>query len=609
MGNFGITNFGSSNVNGLRFGTIGKEPDPYAVEQLKILGNLLSGKLMSNDWDQAEENAEDFGLYRLLTTPFLKKGKDNDLYEIIPNYRNDMTLRTFCEKRVPSLFFEFNSHFNDASSSLTFNQKQILSHNNIRDFLFLKAVYIEQLNNVKSIFSYMTQTGSAYLNVFQAVAVKASERIRDNEKIKLGHITASDRIIELLKGEEFSMEKTIFYNEIKNIINRMVFDLDNLDLISKVEKELGDIISDDDVPAILNYLKSSNIKIDAQNAKYFIPIAVNNLKNSNISYSSTSSGAASEFDFAVNYYEDDRASLEIIKENIVCASQLYYVMVLGDELGIFNIINYIATKKLPAGNMDIRNRDTLKDLQLYIFSESFKDLRNGEIFKRTLPAERMMFYKQVYSVGDEQTLEGMAVNNDYNRLWSILMKECVDYIQRVEDTTNSGYSISRQKIMQAIEDLQYNLSTHCTGMSKVATPIMYKEMDFVIERFMKNEEITRQISLGNSTSFWKVIERILFEMQGEVPNVAALRNKAVFGHRILSFIANYTPAQVADDVKFNDFLSTVEAFIIAESQLQDNPMDMRSEDPADNANGNMGGYPGMNGVNKNVPVGADDWNF
>lgn len=586
-------------VNKYRFGTSGKEPDPNAVEQLALLNALLSGKLARKTWtsqDYVEDpQDEKHGLFALLNTPFLKNGAGDELYGIADHYKNEITLRSLCEKRQPSLYFEFNNYVKESVKTLTFNQSLISGYSGIIDFLFLKAVLADGLENVRSVFSYIFSTGKAYQDVFQAIAVKAAEMIRDREKIKLPSGVNSEKISAILKEKEFSLEKPLFYNEVKNAINKMVFDSENINLISLVEKELGDIVSDEDVPAIINYLKSSNIKIDEKNAKYFIPIALNSLKNSGASYVSATSSVVSESDFAVNYYEDERASLEIIRENIVCASQLYYVMVLGDELGIFNIINHIATKKLPSGNMDIRNTATLKDLQLYIFNENFKDLRTGEIFKRTVPAERSMFYKQVYNSGDGGNMEGMSVNTDFYMHWSILMKECADYIQKQEESENV---LSRQKIVQAMEDIQYNLSTFCTGMVKVATPVMYKEMDFVIERFLKNEEITRQITMGNSISLWKVIEKMLFEMQGEVPNVSALRNKAIFGHKILSSCAENASSLVADDEKFGELLSVVEAFIIAESQLQDSSENTDSEEEAPTA-GN--GSP--------VPAAGDDWNF
>ncbi len=38
--------------------------------------------------------------------------------------------------------------------------------------------------------------------------------------------------------------------------------------------------------------------------------------------------------------------------------------------------------------------------------------------------------------------------------------------------------------MQAVEDLQYDLSAHCIGMATVATPMIYAELNFIIRRFL-----------------------------------------------------------------------------------------------------------------------------
>jgi hypothetical protein len=56
-------------------------------------------------------------------------------------------------------------------------------------------------------------------------------------------------------------------------------------------------------------------------------------------------------------------------------------------------------------------------------------------------------------------------------------------------------------------------------------------------------------------------------MRGRVPNVSALRNKAVFGHQILLTIANYRHGDL-EGQKMLDFIATIEAFIIANSQLE-----------------------------------------
>ena len=408
-----------------------------------------------------------------------------------------------------------------------------------------------------------------------------------------------DNIISTIKEANISFAKGIFYAKVKDVINEQLNYDEELSIINDPAIILKFGITEKDKPALLNFLKNSNITINKGNADFYIPIALSNLKNSNLSYSNLYSSTTNDLDFAVNYYGDASSTMQFIKENIVCAAQLYYVMTLGDELEIFNVINRIVTRYLPSGKVDIRSKETLQNLQLYVFSENFRDLKDGSLYKKTLPEERKMFYTQVFNVGNGQTLEGMAVNSDFNMLWEILMSEVVKYIDKIERSENPQLFVSRQNIFQAIEDLQYNLSAHCTGMAKVVAPVINKELDFVIEKFLKNEEIIQQLAFSNSGSFWKVIERVLQDMRSDIPNVTALRNKAVSGHKIITTIANYTPALLDNDTDFSAFISTVEAFIIANSQLENQRMPMEDLEQITN------GIPGMNGHSQE----NDDWNF
>src|SRR5690606_19747820 len=46
-----------------------------------------------------------------------------------------------------------------------------------------------------------------------------------------------------------------------------------------------------------------------------------------------------------------------------------------------------------------------------------------------------------------------------------------------------------------------------------------------------------------------------------------LRNKGMYGHKIISTVASATPALVEDQSAFEEFIAAVEAYIVAEDQL------------------------------------------
>jgi hypothetical protein len=113
-----------------------------------------------------------------------------------------------------------------------------------------------------------------------------------------------------------------------------------------------------------------------------------------------------------------------------------------------------------------------------------------------------------------------------------------------------------------------------------------------------------------------------------------LRNKGMFGHKILSTIAQATPAFIEDQSAFEEFIATVEAYIVAEDQLAESGGSMAglqfpgfygADGMGPGAGAAGGGYlPGMppglprmpgnmfgGGGNgrSNGPAAADDWNF
>ena len=82
--------------------------------------------------------------------------------------------------------------------------------------------------------------------------------------------------------------------------------------------------------------------------------------------------------------------------------------------------------------------------------------------------------------------------------------------------------------MQAVEDLQYNLSTHCTGMATVISPLIYEELNFVTRRILMHEEVLAHVVPAGGT-WWTVVEKLY---SGMTPDAAAgdmLYNKAKLG--------------------------------------------------------------------------------
>lgn len=503
-----------------------------------------------------------------------------------------------------------------------FNSSYLLKHENIVDFLFCSAVYAKGFEEAESIAHFMLETeeGGGTKMLYDFIIDKGVDKIANEIHLETTSDTL-DGIKQKFSKKTISFASGVFSETIKNELNAQVFDYDELSILKKAESDLKITIHPEEKPALVNFIRSSKGEVNKDNINYMLPLALTQIRANDFKVSTTANTSLSDSDFSVTYYEDDNAALVVNRENILCAAQVYYVMTLADEMEIFNVANRIITKHFNSVGIKIPSKESHNMLKLYLFGDSFKDSRDGNTYKRTVPQERWLVYKGLFDAGDAQVLEGMTVNSEFNEHWEVLMSEVVKYLDKAERSENPEYYISRQNIMQAIEDLQYNLSSFCTTMAKIAGPVINAELDFVMKEILQNPEVTLRLAPDGSNSVWKVVEHELAYMrQGAVPNVKALYDKARYGDAIIRAIANYSPTQFEET--FSDFLGIVEAFIIANSKLemmQEDPRnsmmpDEQEEMPVPGANGGFGGngygrnYPPANGqMNGQSP--KDDWNF
>jgi hypothetical protein len=286
----------------------------------------------------------------------------------------------------------------------------------------------------------------------------------------------------------------------------------------------------------------------------------------------TDPSGLTDADFGIETYQDDPSSMQISRSAVLCAAQLYYVMVLGDELDVFGIVHYFTHKYLVSGQMEIVDPVLRQDLQNYVFSSRFTDLKTGRLVDLSHREERKMFQAQVFGLSHHQRKhvklpEDLILNDDYPSLWKVLMLQSATYLEKAQASLNPDAFVSRQQVMQAVEDLQYNLSTHCIGMATVATPLMHSELTFVIKRILMHPEVLKQVVPVGGT-WWRVVERLYMEIKQTRPRSTALYNKAKLGHDIIAAIADYNPATFEDDATFSDFISNVDAYITTQSILQ-----------------------------------------
>ena len=539
----------------------------------------------------------------------LESWLSEDLVDLVPKLNHAITDQSNLEQVIAkdgktSLLYEVQGQLNHVN--LLYNAQILLKRKSLLHYLFAFAVYHLKLTDPSAIttFIYSEDDHGGIRRLYEYIVIEAAKDFVKQKKVEVGD---PDNPVELinaigpeLKGGNFSFQKGIFEPRLKHPIYRFAFDQTDLNLIQSNSDALGLDITTEERDFLIQYFKKSRVKLTPSTAPHLIPIALTQHRNASLNVLVGETTPTGALDFSVKYHTESQDSLVINTNNVLCAAQLFYVMSLGDELGIFIAMDLLIAKYLSGGRVDIQSPQVLRDLQNYVLNDEFPDLQTGRIFKRTNTEERRMFYRQVFNFGDSDLAEGMISNPNFEQYWNVLMIEVVKYIDKIENSERPESFVSRQNVAQAIEDLQYNLSTHSSGMAKVMAPVMYKELDFLIERIFKHEEIVTQLALHNSRSYWKVIERILQEYYQQSINITALQKKAMYGHQILKAIAEYTPSIIDDDDKFSNFISLAEAFIITSEQLEEAQpaglfeSEMPSSDP-DSFNG-FGGDD-------------DDWNF
>ena len=426
-----------------------------------------------------------------------------------------------------------------------------------------------------------------------------------------------DKLIEEVQGKNAPLSKESFGKTVDDLIQKNYFDDDKYsnvessfeaDLLKKLN------ITSDEEDQLVQLQKLSPFMDDEDSAKKFIPIALYNIRNRKVDYSSLSSADGGELDSSVVYFSDSSdGTSQFVKENIEFAAQMYYVMVMGDELEVFNAADTLITKHLRSKmySVDIRSKATLDAIRMYAFGERFENVNTGVTYQRTLEAERMMFYKQVFNMGDATNTTDIEANSDFGPLWDTLMIAVTDFIAKVEDSSYYE-NISRNNIYQAIEDLQYNLSNNCTGLAKISSNVINMELNFIMKKIFQDKDIREQIGKRDRTAFG-VLKQILLDLNGErgmkMQNILALNNKAILGHMIITDIAKFSPAYIETGDNFGKFITNVQAYFLAQQTIEKQERDS-------NGNGYNGYMPGSMpnisdvraNLKKQVPTN-DEWEF
>ncbi len=536
--------------------------------------------------DTARREADKAAQRALEARAKLRKAQDEVATQLkLPIYSRDPAAKTLLSQRPPNgavslselidrfgftaELYEVRGLIDRNKKRLEFNLRNMIAHHEIVDYLFARAIFAEGFDEPEGIFNFIVSADRGERLLYTFVTERALVLMRDEQRLNVPEDSMT-AMIERLREDRVLLRRDPFDRTLRLLQAEFVYGDSELALVLEAERVLGIDIPGRFQPPLVDYIRRSNAdetRINKQNAPYFVSIALAKLQKEEVSLAPAGFGPeVGVEDYSVSYYEDRITAPEYERASIEAAAQMYLTMVWGDMLGIFPAVDRIAMQSASQGQapilLEVRSRELSDDLRMYVLDEEFRDLKTGQIRRRVAPQERQMFYRQLFGIGDAQVVEEQHVNPDFQRYWAVLMMEAVKYIGKVEENGDNYSSISASKVYQAIEDLQYNLSAYCTGLPKIAAPTMYGELDFVIQRILDSDDVKQQLGRRGAPSFWKVVEQIR-GMQDFTP----LRNKGMYGHKIISTVASATPALVEDQSAFEEFIAAVEAYIVAEDQL------------------------------------------
>ncbi|HVI43982.1 MAG TPA: hypothetical protein VM802_03915 [Chitinophaga sp.] len=619
--------------------------DANVKEQLTYLNDLLSKSIYQRDDQGGWIGPDDSLIADFITSPLKSRRygskhraehqweEDSLLYKIysaINNINTNSTTAsgTFNGSGAPHLYsleeyidaedklsllkFDFSDRLANNWNNLDYNVRSILSYPAIVDYL-LAMGYNSGYQEINGLTNFIFGNRYGNRNVVVYTQMSAAREYIHAEKLDMDYNDDNDHIMEdVLKGNP-SFSSQSFHVFIQKIINNIVDN--NTELALLKSSQYFNSIPVAMIPRLIKMIRTSILPVTKTNIDSRLPIFMNETENTPgwEDYTETETDQSAP-DFSVTFLDDDSAVVQVQADNIRCAAQMFYSMTLGEDLDIFSVVNFFTHKYMVRGNVQISDTTLREDLQLYVFSNKFTNPKTGKIIDRTRPSERKMFYKQVFNYGNSPVTDDVVVNKEFPKFWRTLIMEVAKYIQKAQESPNPDSYVSRQTVMQSVEDLQYNLSTHCSGMANVISPIIYDELYFVIKRILSHPEIVKQLVPAGG-NWWKVVEMLYEGMKHQRPKTTILYNKAKLGYAILSSIADYNPATFEDDTRYSTFISNVDAFIISQAQLQSKDDDDESPEDADRKRMRMQHKDHDDDEEEKAPAktpsanGKDEWDF
>ncbi len=512
-----------------------------------------------------------------------------------------------------SLLQYVHKHWN----SLEENQKAVLNnkeYKNISDYLLAYGYWVKGITEVSAMFNFIRTHKFGSKAIINYAVVSSARTVIEKASLEIRNIDDDDHpLLKNILSADLSFNEESFSKDLEKIFKTFIDNAAELKLIRDGLNQLKiDDLPPSYIPAIIRYMRSSKVEIDGDNITYFLPIFINKIKGDLYQEMEETEEDVEESDrdFDVEFVEDDKTTIKTSVSNVKCASQLFSAAIMETELDIFNLTNYLTNSYLIRNRIDLEDQRLRQNLEMFVFSNKFRDIKTGQIRERTKEGERHHFYRQVFNIGAGPLPEGVIMNHKFPRLWNQLIPAVKDYLENAASSLSENTFVSKGGVMQVVSGLQNNLSANCTSMAKIISPIINGEWNFIIGKILGHPEIVKQVS--PSIGSWKGVAETLFsEMKQKYTDATLVYDKVKLSNAILKKIAAYVPREFEDDEKFMDFCSMV-------IQLDDLNASIATEvfeETDDDVDMNLDQYSSKNGKpSGNKPpqtanTGNSDWDF
>jgi len=500
-------------------------------------------------------------------------------------------------------------------NSLEENEKAVLNvkdFKNILDYLLAYGYWVKGITEVSAMFNFITTHKNGAQAIIDYTTISSARFVIKKLALEVSDLdNDKNPLLTKIVNSKLSFGDETFSKEVEKAAKSQIDNNAELTLITDALTVLKiDDLPSSYIPIIIRYMRSSKVEIDKDNINYFLPIFINKIKGdvSDDIEEPEVDAEISDQDFDVDFIEDEKTSVKINISNVKCASQLFSAAIMDMDLDIFNLTNYLTNSYLIRNRIDLEDQRLRQNLQQFVFSNRFVDIKSGQTLDRTRDTERQLFYQQVFNIGAGPVPDGVVVNHKFPKLWKQLIPAVKEYLENASSSLSENTFVSKGGVMQVVSGLQNNLSANCTSMAKIISPIINAEWNFIITKILGHPEIIRQVS--PSIGSWKGVAETLYgEMKHKYTDASLVYDKVRISNAIIRKIADYDPRVFEQDDSFMDFCSLVIQLDDLNNSIASGQLDQEEMDDVTDVNKYIPEDAKKAMKSQGMPTGHNDWDF